>query len=147
MKLDQKNRKMWLVAAIIVAALAFILCMGLFGKSESDPGPGESAIVEDSREESGVESGTESTAVKEDAQGESGNGSNPGNVKEQENDKTDPNDTSKKSGGTKEQTSGRGQADDKGKTDDKVQSTGAAILEDQGNIEIIIPDDMGTGGF
>lgn len=147
MKLDQKNRKLWLVAAIVVAALAFILCTGLFGKSESEPGSGESAIVEDSRGESGVESGSESASVKEDSQGQSDNGSNSGNVKEQKNDKTDPNDTSRQSDDTKEQTDGKGRADDKGQTDDKDQSTGATILEDQGNIEIIIPDDMGTGGF
>lgn len=135
MKLDQQNKKLWLVAAIVVAALAFILCTGLFGKSESDPESGNTTVVESHQEESGDESGPESGDIKEDSQGQSGNGSNSENVREQVNDKTDANDTSKQSDNTEEQN------------ENKDQPTGATILEDQGNIEIIIPDDMGTGGF
>ena len=131
MNFIQNNKKLWLGALIILAAI--VIVWGIFGSGRPKTGAGLN--------ETAVNESTTDTAGSTDAKEEEGND---GTAADAGREKVDEGDTEERPEPGSPEQDDQEQGD---RTQDTEAEDEAAMLEDQGELEIIIPEDMGTEGF
>lgn len=139
MSFIQKNKKVWVGALIILAAIVFIWSVSRNNQSNTEAGKNESSVSESSVDST---ASTDSTEKAEDDKtveeiGNEVDKTGAGDDQKQENQKQEDqeHDNRKQESQRQENQEGIEPKDD------------TAILENEGELEIMIPEDMATDGF
>lgn len=139
MSFIQKNKKVWVGALIILAAIVLIWSVSRNNQSNIEAGKSESSVSESSVDST---ASTDSTEKAEDDKtveeiGNEVDKTGAGDDQKQENQKQEDqeHDNRKQESQRQENQEGIDPKDD------------TAILENEGELEIMIPEDMATDGF